>query len=105
MIIHQKLSAWMAADVFGITDPTIISAVGCHTTLRAGAGPLDMAVFVADKIAWDQPGDPPYLVAILAAAERSLADAARVYVGYLWERRATLAVIHPWLAEAHKDLF
>jgi HD superfamily phosphohydrolase YqeK len=63
-----------------------------------------MAVFVADKIRWDQPGDPPYLEAILAAVERSLPAAAFCYLDYLWQRRETLLVVHPWLVEAHQQL-
>jgi predicted HD superfamily hydrolase involved in NAD metabolism len=104
MIVHQKLSASIARLVFGVADPATLSAIGCHTTLRADATPLDMAVFVADKIRWDQAGDPPYLEAILAAAGRSLADASFCYLDYLWRRRATLLVVHPWLAQAHRQL-
>jgi predicted HD superfamily hydrolase involved in NAD metabolism len=104
MIIHQKLSASIAQQIFGIEDQAILSAIGCHTTLKANATPLDLAVFAADKIRWDQAGEPPYLKTILAAAERSLADAAFCYIDYLWQRRETLLVVHPWLAEAHADL-
>ena len=104
MIIHQKLSVCIAAEVFGIDHRAILSAIGCHTTLRAGASLLDMVVFVADKIAWDQPGDPPYLDAIRAASTQSLPAAALVYLRYLWERRATLAVVHPWLVAAYQEL-
>lgn len=104
MIVHQKLSATIAQRVFGVHDAAVLSAIGCHTTLRAGATPLDMAVFVADKIRWDQPGDPPYLAAILAAVERSLTDATFCYLDYLWQRRDTLLVVHPWLAAAHQQL-
>jgi HD superfamily phosphohydrolase YqeK len=68
----------IAAQVFGVTDAGVLGAIGCHTTLRASASALDMAVFVADKIAWDQPGDPPYRAAIRDAAERSLAAASLV---------------------------
>ena len=104
MIIHQKLSAAIAQAVFGITDPDILSAIGCHTTLKADASRLDKIVFVADKIQWDQPGDPPYLSAIAAAVERSLDQAAFVYLDYLWQRRATLPVVHPWLVEAYHQI-
>lgn len=104
MIVHQKLSAAIAQRVFGIDDPAILSAIGCHTTLKADATPLDMAVFVADKIRWDQTGDPPYLAAILAGVERSLTDAAFCYLDYLWQRRDTLLVVHPWLVDAHGQL-
>ena len=33
MIIHQKLSAVLAREIFQIEDAAILSAVGCHTTL------------------------------------------------------------------------
>jgi predicted HD superfamily hydrolase involved in NAD metabolism len=48
MILHQKLSAAMACEVFSIQDPAVLSAIECHTTLKAGAGRLDKILFVAD---------------------------------------------------------
>ena len=104
MIIHQKLSVVLAHDLFGITDQAILSAVGCHTTLKANAARLDKVLFVADKIAWDQPGRPPYLAELLAGLAKSLDAAALAYIHYLWERRAMLKVVHPWLKEAHQQL-
>lgn len=101
MILHQKLSAVLARDLFGVRDAAILSAIGCHTTLKAGASPLDVLVFVADKIAWDQPGTPPYLAPLVAALDTSLDAAAGVYLDYLWERRASLGVVHPWFRAAH----
>jgi len=101
MIMHQKLSAAIAQAVFGITDPAILSAIGCHTTLKAGASRLDKIVFVADKMQWDQAGDAPYLRAITGAVERSLDQAVLVYLDYLWQQRATLPVVHPWLVQAY----
>ncbi len=103
MIVHQKLSAALARAFFGERDDAVLSAVGCHTTLKAGATPLDTVVFVADKIAWDQPGTPPYLDDLLAALSRSLDAAALVYLQYLWEQRATLGVIHPWFRDAYME--
>jgi predicted HD superfamily hydrolase involved in NAD metabolism len=103
MIIHQKLSAALAQRLFGEADPGVLGAVGCHTTLKRGATPLDTVVFVADKIAWDQPGIPPYRDALLAALEESVDAAALVYLRFLWERRATLAVIHPWFRDAYRQ--
>lgn len=104
MIVHQKLSAWMAEHGFGITDPSILSAIRCHTTLQRDAGVLDKIVFVADKISWDQPGTPPYLAALEEALSVSLDAAACVYLDYLWQQREHLAVIHPWFAAAHHQL-
>lgn len=104
MIIHQKLSLVLARDLFGVRDEATLSAIGCHTTLRAKATPLDKVVFVADKIAWDQEGDPPYLVELLAAVGQSLDQAALCYLSYLWRQRDQLPVVHPWMAEAYRVL-
>jgi len=104
MILHQKLSVVLARDLFGVTDAAVLSAIGCHTTLKPGASALDKVLFVADKLAWDQPGEPPYRVDLEAALAHSLDAAACVYLRYLWERRVTLAVVHPWLAAAHAHL-
>lgn len=104
MIIHQKLSAVVAEAFFDITDIEILSAISCHTTLKANATQLDKVVFLADKIAWDQDGQPPYIVEMLAALPQSLDAAVLVYLNHLWEQRAKLQVIHPWFVAARNDL-
>ncbi len=104
MIIHQKLSVVLACELFGVKDSEIWSAIGCHTTLKRDASLLDKVVFVADKIAWDQEGKPPYLEDLLAGLEKSIDHAAFVYLDYLWQMRDTLRVLHPWTAEAHAQL-
>lgn len=104
MILHQRLSAVLARRAFGVRDEAILSAIGCHTTLRPGASPLGHVVFLADKIAWDQPGLPPYHAALVAALDESLEAASLVYLAYLWERRETLPVVHPWLRAAYAEL-
>lgn len=104
VILHQKLSVVLSHLLFGINDLDVLTAIGCHTTLRAQATPLDQVVFLADKLAWDQPGTPPYLHGLLEAMDRSLAEGAWYFVDYLWQRRATLTVVHPWLCAAHADL-
>jgi len=104
MIIHQKLSKVMARDIFGVQDAEVLDAVGCHTTLRADASQLDLVLFVADKIAWDQQGIPPYIEELYHNLAISLEHAAFAYIQYLWERKDTLKVIHPWLADAYEQL-
>ncbi|SIQ46200.1 putative HD superfamily hydrolase of NAD metabolism [Paenibacillus macquariensis] len=104
MIIHQKISKVMARDIFRITDPEILDAVGCHTTLRANSTLLDQVLFVADKIAWDQSGEPPYIEELNRDLKKSLAHGAFAYINYLWERKETLKVVHPWLKEAYEEL-
>jgi predicted HD superfamily hydrolase involved in NAD metabolism len=102
MLLHQQLSAVMAREIFGVQDEEVLSAVGCHTTLRPAAGRLDLVLFVADKIAWDQTGRPPYLDSLNAALVQSLAQAARVYLEYLREHLS--GPFHPWARAALIEL-
>ena len=104
MILHQKLSRVFARDIFGVLNTAVLDAVECHTTLKRGAQPLDKIIFVADKLAWDQPGTPPYANEMNQALDQGLDAAARVFLLYLWKRRQSLPVIHPWLVAAVKDL-
>jgi len=104
MLIHQKLSAVLAKKAFGMTDQEILSAIGCHTTLKANPSRLDKIVFLADKIAWDQEGAPPYLNKVNGALETSLDRAVLEYLNYLWAQRSQLKVIHPWLVAAREHL-
>jgi predicted HD superfamily hydrolase involved in NAD metabolism len=103
MIVHQKLSVVLARELFGITDAAVLSAIGCHTTLKTDASALDKVVFIADKLAWDQPGVPPYFDEMTTALDVSLTAAALVYLQFLWDRRDTLRVVHPWMADAYRQ--
>jgi predicted HD superfamily hydrolase involved in NAD metabolism len=104
MIVHQKLSRILAAEVFGVNDVLVLDAVECHTTLKANPTRLDKVLFVADKIAWDQDGIAPYYHKLVAALEQSLDHAVFVYLKYLWDRRHTLKVFHPWAREAYLQM-
>lgn len=94
----------VAREIFGVSDEAVLSAVGCHTTLKVDASPLDKVVFIADKLAWDQPGVPPYFDEMKAALDVSLDAAALVYLQFLWDRRDSLRVVHPWMAAAYSQL-
>ncbi|KKZ92953.1 hypothetical protein B4147_2189 [Bacillus wiedmannii] len=104
MIIHQKLSKVIAKEIFKVDDEEILNAICCHTTLRKHATKMDLVLFVADKIEWDQIGAPPYLVEVKKELEKSLEHAAFIYISYLWDRKDTLKVLHPWLEEAYWQL-
>ncbi|GKU24079.1 HDIG domain-containing protein [Clostridium folliculivorans] len=104
LIIHQKISVIMSQQIFNIQSPDILSAIGCHTTLKAGASILDKILFVADKIEWDQDGLPPYINEIERTVNISLELAALTYFKYLWNDSSKLKVIHPWLADAYSEL-
>lgn len=102
LIIHQKISAVMAKSIFNVTDNDICSAIECHTTLKKNFSKLDLVLFVADKIAWDRDGTPPYLNDLLSNLEISLENAAYFYIQYLLKH--DIKVVHPWLLEAYKQL-
>ena len=104
MIIHQKLSAIIAKELFSINDLEILNAIGCHTTLKAKSTLLDQVLFVADKIRWDGKGKPPYLNGILAALEESLQAASFYYIEYLYKQKDSLKVVHPFLVDAYNNL-
>jgi predicted HD superfamily hydrolase involved in NAD metabolism len=103
LILHQKIATVMAQHIFDIQSGEILSAIGCHTTLKVGASILDKIIFVADKIEWDQDGLPPYIDEIEGAVNISLELAAFTYLKYLYNS-SKLKVVHPWLAEADKEL-
>ncbi|MFX3637476.1 MAG: bis(5'-nucleosyl)-tetraphosphatase (symmetrical) YqeK [Candidatus Pristimantibacillus sp.] len=104
-IIHQKLSKDMAMGIFGCTDIAILNAIECHTTLKAGASPLDKVLFVADKISWELPGEHPYQEKMRQKLEVfDLDGAILVYLNHVWGQRDKLKVVHPWLIEARQEL-
>lgn len=102
LIIHQKISKEIALNEFNITDEAILSAIECHTTLKGQYTDLDLVLFIADKIKRDQVGEPPYLIGLMEALDKSLENAAYYYVDYLLNHN--IKVIHPWLWEAYLEL-
>lgn len=104
LILHQKISRVMAREIWNIEDEEILDAISCHTTLKKNPSKLDLILFVADKIKWDQIGEPPYLHRVQDGLEISLEKAAYEYIAYLMENKDKLKVIHPWLKEAYDYL-
>jgi predicted HD superfamily hydrolase involved in NAD metabolism len=104
LILHQKISKIMAKEIFNIDSEEILTAISCHTTLRANSSTMDKVLFIADKIEWDQAGEPPYTNEIKAALDISLEKAAFSYIEYLLGNKERLKVVHPWLEEAYLDL-
>ncbi len=103
LILHQKLSVVMARNLFGVAEPAVLSAIGCHTTLKAGSSNLDEIVYIADKIAWDGGGERPEIEMIQAGLEQTLDRGVFVHLDYLWQRRERLGCLHPWFVEAYDE--
>ena len=89
LLLHGPIAAAVVRERLEIEDEAVLAAVRGHTTCRAGAGPLELAVFVADKIALD-PAAPirDFVPAVRRAAERSLEEAAWVYLDRMIDRLA-----------------
>lgn len=102
LIIHQKISAYLAECEFGIKNTDILNAISCHTTFNKDYTKLDMILFLADKIEWDQKGRPQYLSVLLEKLNESLEEATLYYIDYVLNNN--IKVIHPWLLEGKEDL-
>ncbi len=97
-LLHQRLSALLARDVFGVTDQRVLSPVSCHTTLKPGADKYDMALFISDKLAWDQEGEPPFYEEVEKALSHSLERACYTYMAYMIENGKVLCPHDRWTA-------
>lgn len=75
-LLHGPAGAVLAQEEYGVSDPNILSAIRCHTTGKVGMLPLDLIVYLADKI---EPSRRPYpaLEEARRLAQTDLAAAAR----------------------------
>lgn len=103
-LLHPKVSRAMAVEVFDIYDAEILNAIECHTTLKANAGSMDMILFIADKITWDEIYSKPFIEELKKGLENSLEQAAFAYLKYMYDNRHSMKFYHPWALEAYKDL-
>ena len=102
-LLHQRVSRIIAEEQFGIRDEEILDAVECHTTLKKNAGCYDKAVFIADKISWDQEGAPPNYETLKRLAAESLDEACFFYIHDQFENKRLL-MPHRWIKEAYSNL-
>jgi predicted HD superfamily hydrolase involved in NAD metabolism len=114
-VIHGLIAAAVMEKRLEIRDEEILDAVRYHTALRAGASPLEMLVFVADKIEHDPTtADVSYLPEMAAAVQaraegedglRPLRRAAFVYLDFLVKNRERLGItLHANALAAHAEL-
>lgn len=98
-LLHQRLSAVFAGELFGVDDPTVLSAIRCHTTLKDNPSPYDMVLFLADKLSWAQNGTPPFFDVVSSALEISLTHASLVYINFVLDNGMILSP-HRWMMDA-----
>jgi predicted HD superfamily hydrolase involved in NAD metabolism len=75
LVLHAKVSAAIAKERFGVTDPHVLSAIGKHTTAAASMSPLDCVVYLADSL--EPQRTFPERAALWNLATRDLTSAMR----------------------------
>lgn len=102
-ILHQRISKLLAKNFFNIEDETILSAIECHTTLKTNPSQYDMALFISDKLSWDQEGIPPFYDVVIKDLSISLEKACLSYINYIIDNGMILYP-HSWIIESKKYL-
>lgn len=102
-LLHQRLSKICAAEYFNISDEEILSAIECHTTLKKCPSKYEMSLFIADKLAWDKSGIPPFYEEVNAALDVSLEAACYKYMEYMVDNDMILFPHDNW-TEAYEQL-
>lgn len=100
-LLHQRLSAEIARDHFGVDNPVILSAIRCHSTLKKNPSAHDIVLFLADKLSWDHNGTPPFYNLVETALDDSLDHAALTYINFVLDNGMILSP-HKWLIDAKK---
>lgn len=103
-LLHPKVSRAMAVEIFDIRDVEILNAIECHSTLKANAGSMEMILFIADKITWDETYSNAFMEELKKGLENSLEQAAFAYLKYMYDNRHSMKFYHPWALEAYKDV-
>ena len=102
-LLHQRISRLIVKDFLGIDDELILSAIECHTTLKQNPSKYDMALFIADKISWDQEGVPPFYDIVIENLSISLEKACLSYINYIIDNNMILYP-HSWIMEGKEYL-
>lgn len=107
-VIHGPVAAAVLQQRLDIQDHEVLNAVRYHTTLRAGASPLEQLVFIADKIEHDPTAhDTGFHPALMEAvrANASLPALCWVYVAWAVREGPSLGWrLHPNLLGAYAEL-
>ena len=102
-ILHQRISRLIAKTFFNIENETILSAIECHTTLKSNPSQYDMALFIADKLSWDQEGTPPFYDVVIKNLSLSLEKACLSYINFIIDNSMILQP-HLWIIEGKEYL-
>jgi predicted HD superfamily hydrolase involved in NAD metabolism len=94
-LLHADVSAMVARDEFGVTDPEILQAIADHTLGRPGMSVMSCIIFLADTLEAGR-GDTPELQALRELSYRDLHQAVWRACDYsLQYLLSTRCLIHP----------
>ena len=99
----QKLSVVMANKLFGLKNPQVLNAVGCHSTLKQSPSVFDMVFFISDKIVDLSDCNHELSIKIQDAMRVSLNKACLIYISAMLGDDKLLSP-HPWLIAAYRCL-
>lgn len=107
-VVHGPVAAAVLRQRLQIEEEAVLNAVRYHTTLRAGASPLEQLVFIADKIEHDPTahyvGFHPRLISAVRA-KAALPDLCLIYLDWAVREGPGLGWrLHPHLLEAYAAL-
>lgn len=94
-LLHADISAVVARDQFGVTDPEIVAAIANHTLGRPGMSALSCIVFLADTLELGR-GTTPELETLRQASREDLNRAVWMTCDYSFQYLLqTRRLIHP----------
>jgi len=103
-ILHQKISCFIAKELFGVSDKTILDAIRYHTTLRKNPSMIEIEVFLSDKMSWKEDGYRELALKIKEELKESKEKAVYYYLNNLHINRKNLELYHTDTKEAY-DFF
>lgn len=100
-LLHQVASKIIANEIFGVQDREVLEAVACHTTLKRNPNQIEMVLFLADKLSWDE-NQFSYLKSnINKGLEDSMEEGIFQYFQDMHKRREHLSYYHKLSQEAY----
>ncbi|MBU5439625.1 HD domain-containing protein [Tissierella sp. MSJ-40] len=101
-ILHQKISKFIAENLFEIKDNDVLNAIRYHTTSRKQPSKTEIEVFLADKLSWKDEECKEIVNKINDAIKHSKEKAMLCYLTDLELRKEELKLYHKDSKEAYE---
>jgi HD superfamily phosphohydrolase YqeK len=101
-ILHQKISKFIAENLFEIKDNDALNAIRYHTTSRRQPSKTEIEVFLADKLSWKDEECEEIVSKIKEAIKHSKEKAMLCYLNDLELRKEELRLYHKDSKEAYE---